>query len=68
MDYCSTAEEKPDSDSMGVEVEFSTFLRWRKVDKPYTHFFKKKKNESLKVLNARVASNLVSKIYMYKFV
>ena len=53
---------------MVVEVELSTFLRWRKVDKPYTHFFKKKKNESLKVLNARVASNLVSKIYMYKFV
>lgn len=55
---------------MVVEVEFSTFLRWRKVDKPYTHFFKKKKKkkESLKVLNARVVSNLVSKIYMYKFV
>ena len=27
-----------------------------------------KKNKSLKVLNARVVSNLVSKIYMYKFV
>ena len=44
------------------------------MDKPYTHFFKKKKiiiiikKKSLKVLNARVVSNLVSKIYIYKFV
>ena len=34
----------------------------------HTSSKKKKKKESLKVLNARVVSNLVSKIYMYKFV